>query len=754
MHPRFVATGLAAATVLGTAVVLRRQEQASQQEVDKKMAQIEREALNYSSSSSGREHTREPDQEGVGQGNDAVDSSQEVASAPQAATGAETTEIESRTDQSSAVPPPPSAATGNTRERLMGLRTLLSSLQGCDRVCVDSIMGPFQMNAGTEEEVPVVCFQFRMSHFTCKAYLAHGTQDEGSQHLKLQTTFEDNRRSLGEEQRYFIANEWNATKRYTRLKCGSGGTGRSCVFTLEYDVLVPADTPHSWGLLLLSQTLRMWYTSMVACVMHIVEPRDVPFATHDMIMRNTLSVAVREEDTCLLQQSCPICFENFRVGEKVRRLPCMHCFHVVGADSDASQGHHCNIDRHLVRDKQCPVCKTPVDFMDRLDKNAPQSKHVEGEAMAISEAGENASADALAVTQVTTVHPASDAVESNPIAPVVSAATVEGDAMVHHAVTVAAPTSRSVAAVARGAAEQGIAAVAEVAAAAARIAPVSNQDGGQGQSGLPAQAAELERAVRSLQSRWMQIQDVVAGMQQMLQYIEESQSMMSATRVEQQQGERTEADADSAEAVANESIQPATESSGEAPVEASQGTTDTQLPAEEDTEVEQQEVAADDNEQTPQVQVEPIAEEVIPQALESNSDALKAHDQVSSADPVAEDARTQSADSNVEIQAEAVGNVAEDVRVTPQAAAIQARRVLQDVQASVLSRLSQTPSRESTLAQAAPCTSERWVPFTEAEKMCMANVWKWRRASMMARMGLTHSPVAQQSNGTENSAPS
>eukprot|EP00971_Amphidinium_carterae_P087776 1736785-Amphidinium_carterae.1 len=26
----------------------------------------------------------------------------------------------------------------------------------------------------------------------------------------------------GEEHRYFIANEWNATKRYTRLKCGSG----------------------------------------------------------------------------------------------------------------------------------------------------------------------------------------------------------------------------------------------------------------------------------------------------------------------------------------------------------------------------------------------------------------------------------------------------------------------------------------------------------------------------------------------------
>merc|ERR1719498_968603 len=88
------------------------------------------------------------------------------------------------------------------------------------------------------------------------------------------------------------------------------------------------------------------------------------------------------------------------------------------------------------------------------------------------------------------------------------------------------------AAVARVAAAHGIAAAAEVAAVLARLAPQQVQAQAEG---LPAQAAELERAVRSLQSRWMQIQDVVAGMQQMLQYIEESQSMMSPARTEQQQ---------------------------------------------------------------------------------------------------------------------------------------------------------------------------------------------------------------------------
>jgi len=420
----------------------------------------------------------------------------------------------------------PGQQAGAVRERLMGLRTLLSSLQSCDRVSPDSIMGPFQMNAGTDE-VPVVCFQFRMSHFTCKAFLAHGTQDEGSQHLKLQTTFEDNRRSLGEEQRYFIANEWNATKRYTRLKCGAGGAGRSSVFTLEYDVLVPADTPHSWGLLLLAQTLRMWYTSMVACVMHIVEPRDVPFATHEMIMANTLSVTVREEDTCLQCQSCPICFESFKVGENVRRLPCMHLFHVVTGSSDSSQSQHCNIDKHLVRDKQCPVCKTSIDFMERKDKNASDGKVIDGEALVLLE-GEDALGSAEASTQANaTAVGTTSLLDLSPGTDGVAAAALASDG---------AEAGQSMAAVARGAAAHGIAAAAEVAAVVARIAPQQAQAQAEG---LPAQAAELERAVRSLQSRWMQIQDVVAGMQQMLQYIEESQSMMSAARAEQQQQQQT-----------------------------------------------------------------------------------------------------------------------------------------------------------------------------------------------------------------------
>lgn len=407
------------------------------------------------------------------------------------------------------------------RERPMGLRTLLAALQASERVSQESIGGPFQMSAG--EEVPVVCFQFRMSHFSCKAYLAaqglaaqgpaaQGAQEEGSQHLKLQTIFEDNRRSLGEEQRYFVANEWNATKRYTRLKCGSGGAGRSSVFTLEYDILCPAETPHSWGLLLLTQTLRMWYTSMVACVMHIVEPRDMPFATHEMITSNTLSVAVREQDIGLQRESCPICLEAFRIGEKVRRLPCMHTFHVVGADADSEQGRHCNVDKHLIRDKQCPVCKTPIDIMERMDRASAKC----GEATSAVEGGEGMGPDSAA-------GPAAD----EGLLPSAQAATTEGSDST-------APVTEAVAELPAAAA----AAAAAVAAAAAETGPIAAGllgapvPAGPGTvvaySGLPAQAAELERAVRSLQSRWLQIQDVVQGMQQMLQYLEDNQTALGS----------------------------------------------------------------------------------------------------------------------------------------------------------------------------------------------------------------------------------
>eukprot|EP00929_Paragymnodinium_shiwhaense_P027357 TRINITY_DN16069_c0_g1_i2.p1 TRINITY_DN16069_c0_g1~~TRINITY_DN16069_c0_g1_i2.p1 ORF type:complete len:846 (+),score=240.37 TRINITY_DN16069_c0_g1_i2:114-2651(+) len=438
-------------------------------------------------------------------------------------------------------------------ERSMGLRTLLMALQACDRVSADSILGPFQVSSG-EEEVPVVIFQFRMSHFTCKAYLGNGGQDEGSQHLKLQTIFEDNRRAIGEEQRYYVANEWNSTKKYTRLICGSGGgsSGHSSAFMLEYHVLVPGEATHSYGMAFLAQTLKMWYTSMVACVMFIVAPRDMPFATHEMISANTVAETVREEDTAVLKEACPICFECFHAGDRVRRLPCLHVFHVSSGDKDGNQCHNeCNIDRHLTCDKQCPVCKTPIDIMDRLTRDESGRK--------VQAYGgiENIT---TAITGAASSAPQSQAAVAGPAA---AAAAGEAPAAGHGG---APPAAQVGADEAQAAAAPGSAADEAARAAGARSA-AGGEDGrssegtvgqiyvstttgppaphrvpgdarrGPGPQGsppsLPAQAAELEQAVSSLQSRWMQIQDVVAGMQQMLQIIEESQSVITAARAEE-----------------------------------------------------------------------------------------------------------------------------------------------------------------------------------------------------------------------------
>ena len=391
-------------------------------------------------------------------------------------------------------------------ERTFGLRTLLEALQVSERVTTESIEGPFQLNPG--EEAPLVCFQFKMSHFVCKAYLAAGA-DQGTRHLKFQTIFEDNRNGLIEEHRYFMANEWNTSKPYTRLKCGSSDRGRTNVFTLEYDLLCPVQLPHHGGVQMLVHILRMWYTSMVACVMHIVAPRDLPFATHAMIVDNTLSVAVREEDG-LQNEACPICLENFQVGDKVRRLPCMHVFHVVGGEASASQGRHCNIDRHLVLDKQCPICKTPIDVMERMERDGtpadlPQHRESNEAAVQSQETGQSETAENAARNQA----------EVQPAAQVIRTAQSSAGEEVQ-----------------------------------VQVQQVQNrlEQLGQNPERLPEQAAELERVVRSLQSRWLQIQDVVAGVQQMLHYIEDSQSALSAARGTSEEGNGGTAQASDPEA--------------------------------------------------------------------------------------------------------------------------------------------------------------------------------------------------------------
>merc|ERR1711933_158301 len=48
-------------------------------------------------------------------------------------------------------------------------------------------------------------------------------------------------------------------------------------------------------------------------------------------------------------KSCSICQEKFKIGDKVKTLPCFHFFHVQ------------EIDRWLKTSRVCPVCRHSID---------------------------------------------------------------------------------------------------------------------------------------------------------------------------------------------------------------------------------------------------------------------------------------------------------------------------------------------------------------------------------------------------------
>lgn len=82
-------------------------------------------------------------------------------------------------------------------------------------------------------------------------------------------------------------------------------------------------------------------------------------ASHAIIERNTLSHVYKrtprstdptEDNT----EKCTICLCEFEDGEDVRRLPCMHLFHV-----------QC-VDQWLTSNKRCPICR--VDIEAQLDQ--------------------------------------------------------------------------------------------------------------------------------------------------------------------------------------------------------------------------------------------------------------------------------------------------------------------------------------------------------------------------------------------------
>lgn len=78
----------------------------------------------------------------------------------------------------------------------------------------------------------------------------------------------------------------------------------------------------------------------------ITPPRiDLATFTHDYKRVVGVDSAGQERDS----SACVICLSEFREGEKVRRLGCLHLFH-VGC-----------VDMWLSRNSCCPVCRVDIE---------------------------------------------------------------------------------------------------------------------------------------------------------------------------------------------------------------------------------------------------------------------------------------------------------------------------------------------------------------------------------------------------------
>lgn len=93
-----------------------------------------------------------------------------------------------------------------------------------------------------------------------------------------------------------------------------------------------------------------------------IKKRNIPFIPQDTIERNTFPHKYKrvrrqsELDDDDGGEKCTICLSLFEIENDVRRLPCMHLFHM-----------DC-VDQWLITNKHCPICR--VDIETRLSKDA------------------------------------------------------------------------------------------------------------------------------------------------------------------------------------------------------------------------------------------------------------------------------------------------------------------------------------------------------------------------------------------------
>jgi len=72
-------------------------------------------------------------------------------------------------------------------------------------------------------------------------------------------------------------------------------------------------------------------------------------ANQEHINCQTLSYKYIKEKISL-EEKCTICLSEYDQNDPVRRLPCMHLFHI-----------EC-VDKWLIQSKRCPMCRIDIDF--------------------------------------------------------------------------------------------------------------------------------------------------------------------------------------------------------------------------------------------------------------------------------------------------------------------------------------------------------------------------------------------------------
>lgn len=157
----------------------------------------------------------------------------------------------------------------------------------------------------------------------------------------------DTRGTSPREKKLYFANAFNKGYLYSSACVDQDGD-----FVLDTTSFFLFGTPRTQALRQAAKVLRIHDMNMASLVRLWADLRDtsLPFATHTMIDEHTVSsVAEAKVDSVDGENMCIICWEPIREGDKIRRLNCMHAFHKD------------EIDRHLVENKQCPICKSPID---------------------------------------------------------------------------------------------------------------------------------------------------------------------------------------------------------------------------------------------------------------------------------------------------------------------------------------------------------------------------------------------------------